>query len=258
MDQFDDSILNNFQGQYKVITSGLTYDNWEQDNSESTTCDYQGLVWTCSTESVKDNFYYQWKEQTKSAYHIASDGQKAAADKFSSFMIGHQISTAGQDTGYCFTHSVYGAVCLLQNASAGIDTYRLSATEWTAALSGTEANVVTQIKGTSGALQDKTATDGNGDLSKIDWMDYYHCRAATTANVYDCAAFNPENSTDGVSQGYPRFGTNESAAGYIGYVKLAGATSGTASVRTDWSVQYAGASQLVMVAAVSALAFLAF
>ena len=98
-----------------------------------------------------------------------------------------------------------------------------------------EADVATAVKNTAGALQDKTATDGSGDLSKTDWMDYYNCRKQGT-NSFECAAFQPENSTDGVSQGYPRFGSNESAAGYLGYVRLTGASSGTASVRNDWAL----------------------
>ena len=256
--QFDESLHNNFQGDYKVITSGLTYDNWEADNSENTNCEYQGLIWTCTSESVKDNFYYVWKEQTKSEFYISTANEKSSADKFSSFMIGHQISTAGTDTGVCFTHSVYGAVCLLQDsAGTGMDTYRLTASEWTSALSGTEAAVATAVKNTAGALQDKTATDGSGDLAKTEWMDYYNCRKQGT-NSFECAAFQPENSTDGVSQGYPRFGSNESAAGYLGYVRLMGASSGTASVSNDWSVQYNNAHGLIIAAAASAMAFLAF
>jgi len=58
LDQFDNTLLNNFQGEWKVIASGITYDNWEEHNTENTSCEYVGLVWTCTSESVKDNFFY--------------------------------------------------------------------------------------------------------------------------------------------------------------------------------------------------------
>jgi len=172
-------------------------------------------------------------------------------------MIAHQLTTAGADTGACFTHTVYGALCLLQDTpGTGVDTYRLTASEWTAALSGTEVDVVNAIKATSAALQDKTATYGNGDLAKVEWMDYYYCRNEGT-NSWECAGFQPENNSEGVGQGYPRFGSNESAAGYVGYIKLSGASS-AATVSTDWAIQYAGAQELVLASAVSLMAYLAF
>ena len=60
-DVFDNTLINNFQGDYKVISNGLTYDNWEEDNSENTSCTYTGTIWTCTSETVKDNFFYKWK-----------------------------------------------------------------------------------------------------------------------------------------------------------------------------------------------------
>ena len=142
-------------------------------------------------------------------------------------------------------------------AGDGMDTFRLSASDWTTATSGspTEAQLVTNIKGTSNALQDKTATDVNGDATKVDWMDYYHCEGAN--NLWECAAFNPENTSDGVGQGYPRFGSQESAAGYLSYVKLTGASS-VASTNNAWQLIYQGADTLIIAAAASAMALLAF
>ena len=256
-DVFDKTLMNNFQGQYKIITSGFTYDNWEKDNSENTNCEYQGLVWTCTTESVKDNFFYQWKAQTKSSFYIASDGEKAAADKFSSFMISHQMTTAGADTGACTAHSIYGAVCLLENsATDGVDTYRISATDWNTHTSGspTDTALVTSIKGTSNALQDKTAVDGNSDPTKVEWMDYYYCSGSTGS--WECAAFLPENSSDGLSQGYPRFGGNESDAGYLSYVRLTG--SGNAASIQSLQILYQGAHTLAIAAGVLAMGLISF
>ena len=138
-----------------------------------------------------------------------------------------------------------------------MDTFRLSASEWNSATSGspTEAQLVTNIKGTANALQDKTAVDGSGDATKVDWMDYYHCEGGN--NVWECAAFNPENTSDGVGDGYPRFGSQESAAGYLSYVKLTGAAT-VASTNNGWQLIYQGADTLIIAAAASAIALLAF
>ena len=115
-------------------------------------------------------------------------------------MISIQIRTNGADTGVCTVSSVYGAVCLLENAAGdGIDTYRLSTTDWSTALGqSTQSGMVTSLKAVSGALQDKTATDANGDPSYVDWLDYYHCTPGT--NWWTCTAFQPElNTTNGVA-----------------------------------------------------------
>ena len=87
-------------------------------------------------------------------------------------------------------------------------------------------------------------------------MDYYYCRSTAT-NTWDCAAFQPENNADGVAQRYPRFGSNESAAGYVGYSKFSGG-SNAATFSSDWSIQYNGANAFVAAAAASVIASLAF
>ena len=56
--KWGDEIVNNFYGDYESINSNFGYDLWEAHNSENTTCEYVGAIWTCNTESVKDNFYY--------------------------------------------------------------------------------------------------------------------------------------------------------------------------------------------------------
>ena len=53
-------------------------------------------------------------------------------------------------------NSVYGALCLLENSGTnGMDTYRLSTTDWAtavAAFSANEGEVITALKGTANAL----------------------------------------------------------------------------------------------------------
>ena len=187
---------------------------------------------------------------------MSSDAEKAAADKFSSFMISHQMTTAGADTGACFVHSIYGAVCLLDDGSDGIDTYRVAESDWTSAISGspTDTALVTTIKGLPSALQDKTAVDGNSDPSKVAWMDYYYCTGSNQS--YECAAFLPENNTDGVGQGYPRFGGNESDAGFLTYTRLTG--SGNTATYPGLTIIYDGAQTLLCAAGILAMGLIAF
>ena len=150
-------------------------------------------------------------------------------------------------------NTVWGTVCLLRNSAGdGIDTYRISKTDW-AGLSVSSTNedtLATNIKAVGGALQDKTAVDGSGDPTKVDWMDYYHCKATTSNTHWTCAAFQPENNSSDLSQGYPRFGHLESQASFTKFVMLTGVSS-TAS-EDSWTIYYDGAQALLGIVAVGA------
>ena len=78
-------------------------------------------------------------------------------EKFSSFVLAVEVTTAGAaDDGVCMINSVYGALCLLENSGTnGMDTYRLSTTNWAAAVNAFSANegeVIAAVKGTANAL----------------------------------------------------------------------------------------------------------
>ena len=267
LNQMDNSLLNNFQGEYKTITNGLTYDNWEEvttstsctwvnDNNNNNSWNWDH--WVCTTTETGDDFFAEWVQQTKTTdYYISSAAERAAANRYSAFMIAHQLNTNGVDTGMCTAHVQYGAVCLMVNAANdGIDTYRLTSTEWTSVTNaGTEAQLAGFIKGIPNALQDKTAVDGSGDPSYVEWLDYYYCTGGN--DVWECAAYQPLNNSDGVAERYPRFGHLESQAGYLSYVTFNGAATDF-QVKNDWQLIYQGASSLIVAAAVSAIALLSF
>ena len=120
--------------------------------------------------------------------------------------------------------------------------------------------MVTNIR--AGAfIQDKTAVDASGDPSKVDWMDYYHCKEEVfviPTKSWVCSAFQPENNTtNGLSQGYPRFGTTEYAAGFITYVQVLNDANPTV-VKNDWVIRYNGAQTLMAIAAAASVALLTF
>jgi len=84
--------------------------------------------------------------------------------------------------------SVYGAMCLLENSGTdGMDTYRLSSTDWAtavAAFSSTEADVVAALKGTTNAFQDVA----NSNTSE--WFQSLKCTGSTP--TYKCTGWQPD------------------------------------------------------------------
>ena len=112
---------------YTTMESGLTY----KINDESSS-------WDTWTAQVADTTAY-----------IVTEYDTTNAEKFSSFFISHEITTGGaEDDSVCFISSVWGTVCLVENSSAAIDTYRISTSSWetaVAAFSSTEEDIITSI-----------------------------------------------------------------------------------------------------------------
>ena len=68
----------------------------------------------------------------------------------------------------------------------------------------TGSGYVTALKAEVGALQDTSA-------DAISWMDAFYCTdTGSMPTSFQCTAYQPDY--DQVSQGYPRFGVNESNA----------------------------------------------
>merc|ERR1712013_496593 len=99
---------------------------------------------------------YKTEVEKPDTYIVSTQDTNNLA-KFSSFVLAVEVTTAGAaDDGVCMINSVYGALCLLENSGTnGMDTYRLSVADWTAAVGAFTANegeVITALKGTTNAL----------------------------------------------------------------------------------------------------------
>ena len=112
---------------YTTMETGLTYKISDESSS-----------WDTWTTQVADTTAY-----TVTEYDTTN------AEKFSSFFISHEVTTGGaEDDSVCFISSVWGTVCLVENSSAAIDTYRVSTSNWetaVAAFSSTEEDIITSI-----------------------------------------------------------------------------------------------------------------
>ena len=174
-------------------------------------------------------------------------------------MISHRFLKTGDGTGYCTVHRHFGAVCLLENAAGdGVDTYRLSYTDWETAKGQADSSSLVTFIRNGGYLKSKTAVDGGGTLVNLDWMDYYHCDTENfTIGVtsWVCSAFQPELSVTTVTQGYPRFGHEESEAKLTYYMQV----TNDASVNRESRLilEYDGAQALMAISA-AAVALLSF
>ena len=161
-------------------------------------------------------------------------------------MIAIKLITSGQDTGWCKINSRFGAVCLFENASGEIDTYRVSKTDWDAsAPAGTlETTVVSNIKAVSNSFMDKVTLNGSQETDYVDWMDSYHCKKETEGanTVHVCMAFMPKDDVNSITQGYPRWDPIASQNNEVSYVRLTGAATAI-QVANDWEIT--GATALV-------------
>ena len=129
-------------------------------------------------------------------------------------MLQVKFSPTAEDDGLCLISSKHGTQCMLQNtADDGVDTYRVNTTKWTAAVaaySSTQNDIITALKANSGALQNPTASNVQT------WFDAMYCTGKSD-NMYTCTGWQPD-WMGGVTQGYPRFGPNESEDGELTYL----------------------------------------
>ena len=184
--------------------------------------------------------------------YVVTTADTTNAAKFSGFFLSLKIKTgAAADDSVCFRSSRWGAVCLVDSGSDAIATYRVSTTQWdtaVAAFSANEGEIVTSIKSNTDAL--KTTTE---------WLDKFSCTltGASGSGEYTCNAWQPD-WMGGVTQGYPRFGSDESSDGELSYAIFdVSDTSFTAStdVKT-WTIE--GSFSLVASAVVALSVVLAF
>ena len=126
------------------------------------------------------------------------------AYKFSPFFLGVQCYTDNVNDGCCMASEYDGAMCMFRNDDDEIDTYRFTRADWEeSVLNNSQSGVASDLNGTYRPVpkQDNSIA--------LEYMDFMGCSGSDTA--FQCFAWQPDWRPSwndfGISDGYPRFGT---------------------------------------------------
>ena len=128
------------------------------------------------------------------------------AYKFSPFFLGIQCFTDDVNDGCCMASEENGAMCIFRNEDDEIDTYRFAQDEWEdSVLRNSQSGVAADLNGTY-----KPVPKDDNSVA-LEYMDFMGCSGSDSA--FQCFVWQPDWRQSwnayGISDGYPRFGTEE-------------------------------------------------
>ena len=162
--------------------------------------------------TANDLVWDSWYDAaTDAEIYTINSAEWAAAHRFSSFIISHQIFANEFGDGACMINSAkdLGAVCLMVTSTTTATTFRPDQDQWDQIIS-TDPSVATHIAYYNKMNDNNYGKITVGTTTGIDYMDAYHCERIDSTN-YEiiCSAYQPDWNVDRLTAGYPRFGVDE-------------------------------------------------
>ena len=161
-----------------------------------------------ANDLVWDNWY---DAATDAEIYSITAAESAAALKFSSFIVSHQIFANEFGDGVCMINSAkdLGAVCLMVTSATTATTFRPDQDQWDQIIS-TDPSVATHIAYYNNMNDNNYGKVTVGATTGVDYMDAYHCERIDSTN-YElvCSAYQPDWNVEKLTAGYPRFGVDE-------------------------------------------------